>query len=189
VPAWCSAWAKAHVQETAACRRPAALLVELVGVEMGLQRPELPQAFRLAWEIGRRFELADVDRLVGNKPGGKHLSRYSTRCSATSDVKGAPIDSAPQLRPGGKEPMPSLGAFTSQPGKLAQAYALDPRGLPAMARWRKRYSAFAIRGGRAAAAPPGAGRRLTGLYDWLLQMQTRLRRHSRSRAHAIRAAY
>jgi DNA polymerase-3 subunit delta len=173
VAGWCSDWAKAQYKKQLPSQA-AALLVDLVGPEMGLLDQEL---LKLAVYVGdhARIDTADVDRLVGNNRTANTFKIFDAMAAA--DVKGA-LTILHRSLDQGDEPMRLLGAFTSQLRKLAQAYRLTVQGVPTQAALEKAgVHPYGIKGAEQQMRHLGR-RRLERLYDWLLQMHLDLRGNS-----------
>jgi DNA polymerase-3 subunit delta len=170
---WCVDWAKSEYSKQMPFQA-AALLVELVGVEMGLLDQELK---KLAIYVGDRskIELEDVDRLVGNNRAANTWKIFD-EMAAGNLKEGLAI--LHRLFDQGEEPMRLLGAFTMQLRRLAQAYRLTGRGLPlTRALELAGVPPFGLRGAEAQLRHLGR-RRLDRLYDDLLQMHLDLRGNS-----------
>jgi DNA polymerase-3 subunit delta len=173
VAGWCTEWAKAQYKKQLPSQA-AALLVDLVGPEMGLLDQEL---LKLAVYVGdrARIELADVDRLVGNNRDANIFKIFDA--VAAADVKGA-LAILHRSLDQGEEPMRLLGAFTSQLRKLAHAYRLNTQGVATPAALAQAGIApFFIKDAEQQLRHLGR-RRLDRLYDWLLQTHLGLRGNS-----------
>jgi DNA polymerase-3 subunit delta len=167
---WCSEWAKMCFAKQLSAPA-AALLVELVGPEMGLLDQELR---KLVAYVGQRdkIEPADVDRLVGNSRAENTWKIFDA--IATGNVKDG-LAMLHRLFDQGEEPMRILGAFASQLRKLAQAYRLNRGGLTmAAALAQAGVLPFATRSAEQQMRHLGR-RRLERLYDWLLELNFDLR--------------
>lgn len=170
VSAWCVDWAKTRYGKQLPAQA-AALLVELIGSEMGQLDQEL---VKLAAYVGKRsrIEEADVDRLVGN-------SRTETvwkimDAVAVGNVKEA-LAVLNRLFDQGEVSYMILGALASQLRKLAQAYRLTSQGVATDAALQQAgVLPWGIRGAEQLMRHLGP-RRLERLYDWLLQMNLDLR--------------
>src|SRR5262245_43312288 len=170
LPPWCVGWAKArHGKQLTA--RAAALLVELIGPEMGQLDQEL---LKLAIYVGERarIDVADVHRLVGR-------SREETTWKVfdaigRGDAKEA-LTILDRLFDQGEEPMRILGAFSMQLRRLAQSAALYRQGQPlGAALERAGVAAFALKGAEQQMRHLGR-RRLDRLYDWLMEVDLGLK--------------
>jgi DNA polymerase III subunit delta len=173
MPAWCSDWAKTHYGKQLPAQA-AALLVDLIGPEMGLLDQEL---IKLSVYVGDRakIDLAAVDRLVGNNRAENTWKIFDSM--AAGNIKDG-LARLQRLFDQGEEPMRLLGAFTSQLRKLAQAYRLTGQGLtPYAALEQAGFHQFGIKNAEAQMRHLGR-RRLDRLYDWVLQMQLDLRGNS-----------
>lgn len=171
--AWCTDWAKSQYKKQLPSQA-AALLVELIGQEMGLLDQEL---LKLAVYVGdrSRIDLADVDRLVGNNRTANTFKIFDAMAAA--DTKGA-LAILHRVLDQGDDPMRLLGAFTMQLRRLSQAYRLNAQGVPMHAALEKAgVPVFGIKGAEQQMRHLGR-RRLERLYDWLLQMHLDLRGNS-----------
>jgi DNA polymerase III subunit delta len=171
---WCSNWAKTQYAKQLPFPA-AALLVELIGPEMGLLDQEL---IKLSVYVGdhAKIDLADVDRLVGNNRAEDTWKIFDSMVAG--DFKGG-LAKLQRLFDQGEEPMRLLGAFTFQLRKLIMAYRLTGQGLATHAALEHAgiKHPFAIKSAEAQMRHLGR-RRLDRLYDWVLQMQLDLRGNS-----------
>lgn len=170
---WCTEWAKAHYGKQLPAPA-AALLVDLVGPEMGLLDQELQ---KLATYVGdrARIDQPDVDRLVGNNREQNTFKIFEAM--AAGDVKEA-LAILHRLFAQGDDPQRILGAFGMQLRRLAQAYRLTGQGMtPGAALERAGVPPFAVKGAEQQMRHLGR-RRLDRLYDGLLQLQLDLRGNS-----------
>jgi DNA polymerase-3 subunit delta len=170
VTTWCSEWAKTRYGKQLPAQA-AALLVELIGPEMGQLDQEL---VKLAAYVDKRsrIEAADVDRLVGN-------SRTETVWKIMDAIGSGNVKEAlavlHRLFDQGEVSYMILGAIASQLRKVAQAYRLTAQGLSTKAALEQAGVApFGIRGAERMMRHLG-GQRLECIYDWLLQMNVDLR--------------
>ncbi len=173
LPPWCVEWAQVrHGKQLAG--QAAALLVDLIGAEMGQLDQDL---LKLATYVGKRsrIELADVDRLVGNSRAESVWKIFDAM--AAGNVKDA-LALLHRLFDQGEEPMRILGAFSMTLRRLAQAHRLTENGVPtATALGQAGVVPFGIRSAEAQMRHLGRAR-LDRLYDSLLQMQLDLRGNS-----------
>lgn len=173
LPAWCSEWALAHYDKQLP-GQAAALLVDLVGAEMGLLDQELG---KLAVYVGARkkIEPADVDRLVGNSRAETVWKIFDA--IAAGNVKDA-LAILNRLFDQGEEPLRILGAFSMTLRRLAQAYRLTEQGLSAGAALEQAgVHSFGLRAAEQQMRHLGR-RRLERLYDLLLEINLDLRGNS-----------
>jgi DNA polymerase-3 subunit delta len=168
--AWCGEWAaeRHHKQMSG----PAAeLLVDLVGLDMGLLDQEI---LKLAIYIGERkkIDTADVDRLVGHNRAESTWKVFDALAAGRSAEALGVLDRALEQ---GEEPLKIMGAFNMQLRRLAQAARLATHGAN-------------MRSALAQAGVPPFGvdsaerqlrhltrRRALRLYDWLLEVNMGLR--------------
>ncbi|MCI0463666.1 MAG: DNA polymerase III subunit delta [Gemmataceae bacterium] len=170
LPQWCVGWAQArHGKQISA--QGAALLVELIGPEMGQFDQEL---LKLAIYVGARarIEVADVDRLVGRSREESTWKVFDAIGQGNSKEALTILD---RLFAQGEEPMRILGAFSMQLRRLAQAAALYRQGKQlASALEQAGVAAFALRGAEQQLKHLGR-RRLDRLYDWLMEVDLGLK--------------
>jgi DNA polymerase-3 subunit delta len=173
LPSWCSEWAKArHDKQLPA--QAAALLVDLVGPEMGLLNQELG---KLAAYVGarQRIDSADVDRIVGNSRAENTWKIFDA--IGSGNVKAA-LALLQRLFDQGEEPMRMLGAFSMQLRRLAQAARLNAQGSSLEAALTQAgVPPFAVRGAEQQVRHLGRAR-LERLLDELLQLNMDLRGES-----------
>jgi DNA polymerase III subunit delta len=166
MPAWCVHHARArHGKELSA--PAAALLVELIGPEMGRLDQELA---KLAVYVGARarIDAPDVDRLVGRSRAEDIWKMFGAISQGNAREALTILD---RLLDEGEEPIRILGAFSSRLRQLAQAARLYQLGRPLAAaleeagvpRFRE-----AIQGAEQQMKHLGR-RRLARLYDWLME--------------------
>jgi len=120
---WCVQRARAeHKAELA--NSAAALLVDLVGQEMGLLDQELE---KLAVFVGTRgrIESADVDKLVGHS---RSQDTWKIFDAIGAGRTGEALTILERLFDQGDEPLRMLGAFSMQLRRLAQAARLAQQG-------------------------------------------------------------
>jgi DNA polymerase-3 subunit delta len=164
LPDWCVKWCAArHGKQLVAAA--AALLVQLIGPEMGRLDQELEKLAVYAGDA-KRIDAADVDALVGF---GREEKVFEIFKFIGDGQAGKALTMLDHLFEQGENPHRLLGAFGWQLRKLAQAARLTAQGSPLPA-------ALA-----AVAMPPHTRadaekqmrwlgrRRLNRLYDWLLQ--------------------
>jgi DNA polymerase-3 subunit delta len=170
LPHWCTEWAASRYEKQIT-PQAAALLVDLIGAEMGQLDQEL---LKLAVYVGTkaRIEPADVDRLVGNSRAESTWKIFDA--VAAGNMKDA-LALLHRLFEQGEEPMRILGAFSMQLRRLAQAARLTAHGLTSAAALEQTgVPPFAVRGAEQQMRHLGR-RRLEQLYDLLLQMNMDLR--------------
>jgi DNA polymerase-3 subunit delta len=104
----------------------AALLVDLVGQEMGVLDQELQ---KLAAYVGNRARIGeeDVDKLVGRSQGANIWKTFDVM--GDGDVKEA-LEILERLLDAGEEPIRIMGAFSMKLKQLAQAGRLAQQGQP-----------------------------------------------------------
>lgn len=170
LPQWCVGWATArHGKQLTA--QAAALLVELIGPEMGQLDQEL---LKLAIYIGdrTRIDAADVDRLVGRSREETTWKVFDAIGQGNAKEALTILD---RLFAQGEEPMRILGAFSMQLRRLAQAAALYRQGRPVAAALEQAgVAAFALKGAEQQMKHLGR-RRLERLYEWLMEVDLGLK--------------
>jgi DNA polymerase III subunit delta len=173
LPQWCSDWTAAQYQKQLPAPA-AALLVDLIGAEMGQLDQEL---LKLVVYVGnrKRIDVADVDRLVGNSRAENTWKIFDA--IAAGDTKEA-LAILHRLFDQGEEPLRILGAFSMQLRRLAQATRLTAQGLSVGAALEKvGVPPFGVKSAEQQMRHLGR-RRLARLYDWLLEMNLDLRGNS-----------
>ena len=165
MPQWCVQWAA--VQHGKQLAQPAAaLLVELVGPEMGLLDQEL---LKLSLYVGerQRIDVEDVDTLVGRSRTENTWKIFDAIGAGNSPEALKLLD---RLLDQGEDPIRLLGAFSMQLRRLAQAARLAVQGQPlALALEQVGVRSFGIRGAEQQLKHLGRSR-ATQLYDWLLEV-------------------
>jgi DNA polymerase-3 subunit delta len=170
LPDWCMRWAESrhHVELEPAA---AALLVDLVGAEMGQLDQELT---KLAVYVGdrKRVTPADVDRLVGNSRTENTFRIFDAladgRPAEALAILGRQFDQ-------GEEPLRMLAAFGLQLRRLAQAARLVQAGTPiGEAMNRLGVPPFARHGFERQLRHLGF-RRARRLFSWLLEADSGLK--------------
>jgi DNA polymerase-3 subunit delta len=168
--AWCVQWA-ATSQGKQLTTAAAELLVELVGVDMGLLDQEIA---KLAIYVGAapRIDAGDVDKLVGS-------SRQENTWKVFDAIGGGQVPEAlalvARLLDQGDDPLRILGAFSLQLRRLVQAARLNQQGRSlAAALDEAGVPPFATRGAEHQLRHLGR-RRLERLYDWLLEVDLGLK--------------
>lgn len=170
LPQWCGDWAAAQYKKQLPAPA-AALLVDLVGTEMGQLDQEL---LKLSVYVGdkAKIETADVDRLVGNSRAENTWKIFDA--IAAGNVPEAMII-LHRLFDQGEEPLRILGAFSMQLRRLAQAARLTAEGKSlAAALEQVGVPPFGVKSAEQQMRHLGR-RRLAKLYDWLLEMNLDLR--------------
>jgi DNA polymerase III subunit delta len=179
LPAWCVKWAKSEYGKQLEAPA-AALLVELVGAEMGVLDQELA---KLATYVGDRPQITqqDVDTMVAH-------SRVETAwqmLDAVADGNAAKaLGTLTHLLEQGDEPIAVLGAMSWQLRKLAQVARLTQERMPlgqAMAAaglppFKQRQVEQSLR---------HLGPRAFELYDWLLEADLGLKSSGGLPGHAV----
>lgn len=170
LPAWCVNWAS-RCQGKELTTQAAALLVDLVGPDMGLLDQELA---KLAIYVGerQRIDAADVDRLVG-------LSRAENTWKIFDAIgnnqPAAALAIIGRLCDQGEEPLRLLGAFSWQLRRLAQAARLTQQGLSLpRALAEVGVPPFGLKAAEQQLRHLGR-RRADCLYDWLLELDLGLK--------------
>jgi DNA polymerase-3 subunit delta len=165
LPQWCVQWATAR-HGKALSAQAASLLVDLVGVEMGLLDQEL---WKLAIYVGARegINAGDVDKLVGSSRAESTWKIFDAIAAGRPAEALSLLD---RLLDQGEEPLRILGAFSMQLRRLAQAARLNQQGTPlAVALERAGVPPFGIKGCEQQLKHLGR-RRADRLYDWLLEV-------------------
>jgi DNA polymerase III subunit delta len=168
--AWCSEWAQSRYEKQLPAQA-AALLVELIGAEMGQLDQEL---LKLAVYVGKRarIDVADVDCIVGSSRAENVWKILDL--AAAGNVKEA-LATLERLFDQGDAALMILGGLGYQLRKLAQAYRLTTQGRSLTAALEEAgVTAFAMRGAEQQFRQLGR-RRLERIYDELLQMNVDLR--------------
>lgn len=170
LPEWCVRWAKqSHGKKLSAAA--AKLLVDLVDVEMGLLDQELA---KLAVFVGKAegIETRDVDRLVGSSRGENIWLIFDAM--GTGRVADA-LTILDGLFAQGDDALRILGAFSVQLRRLAAAAGIHFQGKPlATALEEAGVAPFARQGTEQQMRHLGR-RRISRLYDWLLEMDLGLK--------------
>lgn len=170
---WCIEWAKS-THKKKLTPDAAELLLELVGVSMGLLDRELA---KLAVAVGARPEIVagDVERLVGRS---KAADVFRILDAIGEAKPGEALSILEELFSEGTDPMGVLGPLTAQLRKLAMVGrlvreekmslgpAMDAAGVP---KWEK------IRVGTEKQLRHLTHRRLEKLTDWLVEMNLGLK--------------
>lgn len=167
---WCASWAAGQHQKQLASAA-AALLVDLVGADMGLLDQEI---LKLAIYVGNRtrIETTDVDRLVGNNRLESTWKIFDAFAEGRADAALAILDRALDQ---GEEPLKIMGAFSMQLRRLAQAARLASLGTPLRAALvQTGIPPFAVDSAEKQLRYLGR-RRADCLYDWLLEVNMGLR--------------
>jgi DNA polymerase-3 subunit delta len=173
LPEWCvHRAAGAHGKQLSAAA--AALLVDLVGADMGQLDQELA---KLAVYVGdaARIDADDVDKLVGSSRAENTWKIFDAMAGGRP---GEAVELLDRLFDQGEEPLRVLGAFSMQLRRLAQAYRLTQQGRPlAAALADAGVPPFAVRGAEQQLRHLGR-RRAERLYDWLLETDLGLKGNS-----------
>ncbi len=169
---WCVHWAQArHGKQLSA--PAAALLVELIGPEMGQLDQELT---KLAVYVGERtrIDVSDVDKLVGRSRSENIWKMFDAIGRADA---GAALTILDRLLDEGEEPLAILGAFSSKLRQFARAARLYQLGRPLAAALQEAgvpQFREAIQGAEQQMKHLGR-RRLARLYDWLMEADLSLK--------------
>ncbi len=170
LPEWCVRWCAAQYGKPIAAAA-AQLLVELVGAEMGLLDQELAKLAAYAGDAAR-IDSADVDRLVGHSREEDVWKVFDAIGGGRPGEALAVID---RLFDQGNDANAVLGAFSYQMRMLARAARLSAQGKPlgtaleeaGLRRWQADKAEAQMRHlGR---------RRLSRLYEWLLEVDLGLK--------------
>jgi DNA polymerase III subunit delta len=165
LPPWCVQWAASRYGKQLT-NPAAAMLVDLIGAEMGLLDQELQ---KLAIYVGDRpkIDVAEVDKLVGNSRAENTFKIFD---AIGAGQAGQALTILDRLFEQGEEPMRILGAFSMQLRRLAQAGRLAQQGLSlGAALERAGVPPFAVRNAEQQLRHIGR-RRANRLYDWLLEV-------------------
>jgi DNA polymerase III subunit delta len=167
---WCVKWSAAQYGKQLS-QSAARLLVDLVGAEMGILDQELA---KLAVYVGAKAKIdtEDVDCLVGN-------SREQNTWKIFEAIGGGRAEEAltmmDRLFEQGQEPLAVLGAFSWQLRGLAKAGRLSQQGVPlARAIERAGFKPFKHQEVEQQLRHLGR-RRLSRLYEWLLEANSGLK--------------
>jgi DNA polymerase-3 subunit delta len=170
LPQWCVQWAASQHQKQLS-NAAAALLIDLVGPDMGLLDQEL---LKLAIYVGdrKKIDVEDVDALVG------HNREQDTWKIFDAIAAGQPNEALTMLArlfDQGEEPIRLLGAFSMQLRRLAQVARLAAQGVSlAAALDRAGVPPFAAQKAELQLRQLGR-RRANRLYDWLLEVDVGLK--------------
>jgi DNA polymerase-3 subunit delta len=164
LPEWCVRRASSvHGKRLSAAA--AALLVDLVGADMGLLDQELAKLAVYAGEA-ERIDTDDVDRLVGSS---RAESTWKIFDAVAAGRPGEALTILDRLFDQGEDALRVLGAFSMQLRRLAQAYRLTQQGRPlGAALVEAGVPQFAVKGAEQQLRHLGR-RRADHLYDWLLE--------------------
>lgn len=164
LPRWCIGWCKTTYGKELA-GDAAALLVELVGPEMGLLDQELAKLATYAGEA-RTISAADVAKLVGQ---GQIAEVWKVFDMIGAGQIGPALTVVDQLLAHGREGLALLGAFSMQLRRLVQAARLREQGKSlSSALEQLGVPPFARRNAEQQIQHLG-GRRLDRIYDWLVE--------------------
>jgi DNA polymerase-3 subunit delta len=164
LPKWCVEWCKER-HGKALDARAAALLVELVGQEMGLLDSEMEKLAAYAGDAPK-IDARDVDTLVGQS---RLEDTWKIFDLIGAGKGGEALAYVRRLFAQGKEPLELLGAFSVKMRQLARAARLQTQGTPlgdAMA--KAEVKPFARQAAEQQMRHLGR-RRLDRLYDMLLE--------------------
>jgi DNA polymerase-3 subunit delta len=167
---WCVQRARAQHQKELASPA-AALLVDLIGPEMGLLDQELE---KLAVFAGARARIdgGDVDKLVGNSRSENTWKIFDAIAGGRSGEALAILE---RLFEQGEEPLRILGAFSMQLRRLAQAGRLAQQGCSVRAALgRVGVPPYGLQGAEQQLRHLGR-HRANRLYDWLLEIDVGLK--------------
>jgi DNA polymerase-3 subunit delta len=170
LPQWCIQWARTqHHKELAG--PAAALLVDLIGAEMGLLDQELE---KLATYVGTRprIDSGDVDKLVGHS---RTEDVFKILEAIAAGRSGEALTKLDRLFEHGEPALKILGAFGWQLRKLAQAARLARQGKNLRAALEQAgVPPFALQGAEQQLRHLGRAR-ANRLYDWLLEVNVGLK--------------
>lgn len=177
---WCVKWSVSrHGKEIS---QPAArLLVDLVGEEMGILDQELAKLAIFAAKASK-INADDVDQLVGRSREQKTFKIFDAIGGGRPTEALTILD---QLLDQGEEPLALLGAFSWQLRRLAKAGRLALQGAPlGMAIEQAGFPVFARQGIERQLRHLGR-RRLSRLYDWLLEANSGMKGGSQLPARTV----
>lgn len=170
LPQWCADWSLARYEKKLP-PAAAALLVDLVGAEMGLLDQEIA---KLAVFVGAKETIAteDVDRLVGRNRAESTWKIFDALGAGQAEQALTLLD---RLLEQGEDPMRMLGAFAFQLRKLAAAGRLALQGKSMTAALEQAGVApFGLKSAETQLKHLGR-RRVVRLYDDLLQLNMDVR--------------
>jgi len=170
LPSWCIKWSASRYGKKLS-QSAARLLVDLVGAEMGVLDQELAKLAAYAGSAPK-IDAADVDQLVGR-------SRDQNTWKIFEAIGGGRVTEAltilDRLFDQGEEPLAVLGAMSWQLRRLAKAGTLAREGVPlGAAIERAGFQVFARQGVEQQLRHLGR-RRLSRLYEWLLDANSSLK--------------
>ncbi len=177
---WCVKWsASRHGKEIS---QPAArLLVDLVGEEMGILDQELAKLAIYAAKASK-INADDVDQLVGRSREQKTFKIFDAIGGGRPTEALTILD---QLLDQGEEPLAVLGAFSWQLRRLAKAGRLARQGAPlGLAIEQAGFQVYARQGVEQQLRHLGR-RRLSRLYDWLLEANSGMKGGSQLPARTV----
>jgi DNA polymerase-3 subunit delta len=163
---WCVRWcASQHGKQLAP--QAAALLVNLVGADMGMLDQELTKVALYVGDRSTRIEAKDVDKLVGASREEETWQIFDMIGAGKTAEALAHLD---RLLTQGEEPLKLLGAFSWQLRRLAQVGRLCTHNHSlGQAMDRAGVQPFARKGVEQQLRYLGRNR-LNHIYDWLLQV-------------------
>jgi DNA polymerase III subunit delta len=164
MPQWCVRRSAAEYQKKLAAPA-AALLVDLVGPEMGLLDQEL---LKLSLYVGQRPDITsgDVDQLVGRSRAESTWKIFDAIAAGDAKQSLLLLD---RLFDQGEEPIRLISAFSFQLRRLVKAYRLNSLGKPlGLAIEEAGFASFSVKQAEQQLKHLGR-RRLDKLYDWLIE--------------------
>jgi DNA polymerase-3 subunit delta len=167
---WCMKWSAKHYQKELT-RSAAQMLVDLVGAEMGVLDQDLA---KLAAYVGKspKIDADDVDQLVGSSREQNTWKIFDAIGAGRATEALTILD---RLFDQGEEPLAVLGAFSWQLRRLAKAGRLAKQGLPlGTAIERAGFQIFKRQEAEQQLRHLGQ-RRISRLYDWLLEANSGLK--------------
>jgi DNA polymerase-3 subunit delta len=177
LPQWCMKWSSAQYGKE--LTTPAAhLLVDLVGEEMGILDQELA---KLAVYVGKseKIDADDVDCLVGNC---REQNVFKILEAIGEGHSKEALTMLERLLDEGQEPLAVLGAMSWQLRRLAQCGRLVGQGMPLRAALQR---VGYFRPGAEQQLRHLGRRRLSKLYDWMLEANSGMKGGSQLPARTV----
>jgi DNA polymerase-3 subunit delta len=167
---WCKKWCSAQYSKDLS-QSAARLLVDLVGAEMGVLDQELAKLAVYAGSAAK-IDTNDVDQLVGNNREQNTWKIFEAIGGGRAEEALTIMD---RLFDQGQEPLAVLGAFSWQLRGLAKAGRLSQQGVP-LARATERAGFPPFKRTEVEQQMRHLGRRrLSRLYEWLLEANSGLK--------------
>jgi DNA polymerase-3 subunit delta len=180
LPDWCIKWSSARYGKELS-QPGARLLVDLVGAEMGVLDQELAKLAIYAVKA-TKIEAEDVDRLVGSS---REQNTFKIFDAIGGGRPAEALTILERLFDQGQEPLAVLGALSWQLRRLAKAGRLAREGVPlGAAIERAGFQVFARQGVEHQLRHLGH-RRLSRLYDWLLEANSGMKGGSQLPAQTV----